>query len=135
MRYHLEFDPVGVPVTQFDHRFYAANLGLRINVGMSADGDRSVGEAGFERTGRARNHVIACHSGRKSLVAGQRAIERPGWISDDPPGPRLVNMLVQIDQSRNDQLALKIDVFDVRDGALRSTDCRNASVRIHENVE
>ena len=102
---------------------------------MTADSNRSACKTNVERALGPRRDFFARGGGGKGPIAGGCSFKRRLRIPDEAARVRLVEMLVEVDQSWCDELAAKLDHFVGRVAGDGRRDRRNAAVPAHGNVE
>ena len=119
---------------QLDHGLDAAHAGLRIDIGMAADGDGAMSAARLDRSARPRDHLLLRDRRRQRAIGRGSADQRAGGIIEQRAGPRLVEMLVHIDQTRQHQLPVHCENLCIALGQ-RRPDLGDASVATDSDVE
>ena len=130
----LDTHPVDAALTQRDHRLDAAQLTGGFDIGMAADGDGAARAAGLHGCAGARDHRLACDARRDGAVGRDRAVQRAVGIGKKPPRARLVEMLVDVDEARQDQSTVEREHLGLRIGQLRG-DGSDAAVAADADVK
>ena len=110
--HHLQPHPVARALAQGNERLDAAQLCLRIDVGVRADRHRAALEAGCDRSLSTGGDVLDAHALGVAGKGRNRAHERAFGILHCAQRARLVEMLVRVDQPRDDEPAFDVYAFD-----------------------
>ena len=76
----------------------------------------------------ARDDVFAGHRGGELAIAGRGSFQRCAGIGDRAPCPRLVEMLMGVDQPGHDELAVQVDDSSCGRIGDRRSHCGNSTV-------
>lgn len=134
VRDYLKRQSVAAAFAQSDHAFQAAQSAVRFDIGVTADCNRSARKTHVQRALGPGRNVLARGCCGKSPIAGRCTFKRCSRILHETARVRFIEMLMKIDQTWRDQLAVKLDhpVGGVA-GDGRRHRC-NAAVPAHRNV-
>ena len=135
MRHHLQGDAVAAAFAQSHHCLDAAQLGLRFDIGVASDRDRTVGDADVDGALGPRHDVVDGDGRGEIAIAGGGALQRRTWIGDHRARARLVEMLMGVDQSGNDELAAQVDHLRIGGAIERRSQRGDAAVAADAEIE
>jgi FCD domain len=109
MRDDLQGNTVAVALAQIGQSFNAADVALGFDVGVAANRDGAVRDTLFNSAFGTCGDLFARGRSREGAISRGRTRERCLRVPHEPPRVRLVEMLVGVNQARQDKLTVEVD--------------------------